>query len=111
MSLGRHALPLILLLIGGACQGGRDQAAPAVDSAAIAAAHQGVPAMDPDVRLAAGITLAIRAHPEMRDSMFAAYKITPAGLDSIKALIAADSAKNAAYTRLVEGHRPAPAAS
>ena len=29
--------------------------------------------MDPEVRIAAAITLALRSHPEMKDSMFAAH--------------------------------------
>ena len=74
---------------------------PAADSAAIANAHTAVPAMDPDVRLAAGLTLALRNHPEFADSMWSAYKLTPAQFDSLKRVIAADPAKDSVYQRLI----------
>ena len=99
MTIGRRLPLFAFLLVGGACS--KPAAAPMMDSAAVAAAHAAVPMMDPEVRLAAGMTLALRSHPEMKDSMFAAYRITPAGLDSIRARIAADTAKQAAYDRLV----------
>ena len=99
MTIGRRILPAALLLLGVACT--KPAQAPMMDSAAVAAAHTGVPMMDSEVRLAAGMTLALRSHPEMKDSMFAAYRITQAGLDSIRARIAADTAKQAAYDRLV----------
>ena len=99
MTIGRRTLSVALLLVGVACT--KPAQAPTTDSAAVAAAHAAVPMMDPDVRLVAGITLALRAHPEMKDSMLSAYRITQAGLDSLRALIAADTAKQAAYDRLV----------
>ena len=99
MTIGRFSPLFAFLLIGGACT--KPAAAPTTDSAAVAAAHAAVPMMDPDVRLVAGITLALRAHPEMKDSMLSAYRITVAGLDSLRARIAADTAKQAAYDRLV----------
>jgi hypothetical protein len=78
-----------------------------MDSAAVAAAHAGEPGLDPDVRLAAGFALAVKAHPEMRDSMLSAYRVTAVQLDSIKARIAADTAKQAAYDQLVaNGTKP-----
>lgn len=98
MSRSASLLPLFLVAAG-AC--GKPAATPAADSAAIASAHAAVPAMDPDVRLAAGLTLALRNHPEFADSMWSAYKLTPAQFDSLKRVIAADSAKNAAYQRLI----------
>jgi len=99
MTIGRLSPLFAFLLLGGACT--KPAQAPMMDSAAVAAAHAAVPMMDPEVRLAAGMTLALRAHPEMKDSMFAAYRITQAGLDSIHVRIAADTAKQAAYDRLV----------
>ena len=99
MTIGRRTLSVALLLVGVACT--KPAQAPTTDSAAVAAAHAAVPMMDPDVRLVAGITLALRAHPEMKDSMLSAYRITQAGLDSLRAKIAADTAKQAAYDRLV----------
>ena len=99
MIIGRRTLPVTLLLVGVACT--KPAQAPMMDSAAVAAAHAAAPMMDPDVRLVAGITLALRAHPEMKDSMLSAYRITQAGLDSLRAKIAADTAKQAAYDRLV----------
>jgi hypothetical protein len=105
----RSTAPLfVLLLIGAACT--KPAPAPAMDSAAIAAAHAGVPMMDPEVRLVAGITLALRAHPEMRDSMYSAYRMTPAGFDSIMARIALDPARKAAYDQAVAPRSAAPAA-
>lgn len=99
MTIGRRILPAALLLLGVACT--KPAAAPMMDSTAMATTHTGVPMMDPEVRLAAGMTLALRAHPEMKDSMLSAYRITMAGLDSLRARIAADTAKQAAYDRLV----------
>ena len=99
MARTTRVVPLATLLLAGACA--KEAPRPAVDSAAMAAAHATVPAMDPDVRLAAGLTLALRNHPEYADSMWGAYKITPAQFDSLKRVIAADSAKNAAYQRLI----------
>ncbi|HVX88072.1 MAG TPA: hypothetical protein VG940_04030 [Gemmatimonadales bacterium] len=98
MSRSGPLFPLLLVAVA-AC--GKPAATPAADSAAIASAHAAVPAMDPDVRLAAGLTLALRNHPEFADSMWSAYKLTPAQFDSLKKVIAADSAKNAAYQRLI----------
>ena len=92
------ALPLVVLSAG-ACA--KRAPSPAADSAAIAAAHANAPAMDPDVRLAAGLTLALRNHPEFADSMWAAYKLTPAQFDSLKKVIAADPAKDSVYQRLI----------
>lgn len=92
--------PLLLLVVGlAACS--KPAPTPAADSAAIAAAHTNAPAMDPDVRLAAGLTLALRNHPEFADSMWAAYKLTPAQFDSLKKVIAADPAKDSVYQRLI----------
>ena len=99
MTIGRLSPLCAFLLIGGACT--KPAPAPMMDSAAVAAAHTGVAMMDPEVRLAAGMTLALRSHPEMKDSMLTAYRITQAGLDSLRARIAADTAKQAAYDRLV----------
>lgn len=91
---------LFLLVVGlAACS--KPASTPAADSAAVAAAHAAVPAMDPDVRLAAGLTLALRNHPEFADSMWAAYKMTPAQFDSLKRVIAADPAKDSVYQRLI----------
>jgi len=108
MTIGRFTLPALLLLVGAACT--KPAPKPTMDSAAVAAAHAAVPMMDPDVRLVAGITLALRAHPEMKDSMLSAYRITQKGLDSLRAKIAADTAKQAAYDRAIATHPVAPAA-
>ena len=104
MSRSVPLVPMALFLLAGACA--KPAPRPPVDSAAMAAAHAGVPAMDPEVRLAAGLTLALRSHPEMADSMWAAYRITPAQFDSLKRKIAADSVKNAAYQQLIAPHTP-----
>jgi hypothetical protein len=110
MTIGRGApLFFTLLLVGAACT--KPAQAPPMDSAAVAAAHAGVPMMDPEVRLVAGITLALRAHPEMRDSMYSAYRMTPAGFDSIMARIALDPARKAAYDQAVAPRSTAPAAT
>jgi len=90
----------LLLLLAGLAACAKPAPSPAADSAAIAAAHAAAPAMDPDVRLAAGLTLALRNHPEFADSMWAAYKLTPAQFDSLKQVIAADPAKDSVYQRL-----------
>ena len=107
MTIGRRTLSVALLLVGVACT--KPAQAPTTDSAAVAAAHAAVPMMDPDVRLVAGITLALRAHPEMKDSMLSAYRITQAGLDSLRAKIAADPAKQGAYDQAIASHPMAPA--
>jgi hypothetical protein len=107
MTIGRFTLPATLLLLGVACT--KPAQAPTMDSAAVAAAHAAVPMMDPDVRLVAGITLALKAHPEMKDSMLSAYRITQAGLDSLRAKIAADTAKQASYDQAIASHPTAPA--
>lgn len=98
MSLSKQTLSLLLLGLVGACA---KPATPAAVDSAITAAHASAPAMDPDVRLAAGLTLALRNHPEYADSMWAAYQLTPAQFDSLKKVIEADSTKNAAYQRLI----------
>lgn len=107
MTTGRRTLAPLLLLLGVACT--KPAQAPMMDSAAVAAAHAAVPMMDPDVRLVAGITLALRAHPEMKDSMLSAYRITQKGLDSLRAKIAADTAKQAAYDRAIAPRPETPA--
>ena len=89
------------LLAAGLVACTKPAATPAADSAAVAAAHANAPAMDPDVRLAAGLTLALRNHPEFADSMWSAYKLTPAQFDSLKKVIAADPAKDSVYQRLI----------
>ncbi len=91
----------LLLLLAGLAACSKPASSPAADSAAIAQAHAAAPAMDPDVRLAAGLTLALRNHPEFADSMWAAYKLTSAQFDSLKKVIAADPAKDSVYQRLV----------
>lgn len=98
MTLGRYLLPT-LLLAGIACH--RPAAGPvAMDSAALAAAHRGVPMIDPEVRLVASITLAMRDHPQFKDSIFPAYRLTQTQFDSMKAEVFADSAKKASFDRL-----------
>ena len=91
----------LLLVAAGLAACAKPAPAPAADSAAIAAAHANAPAMDADVRLAAGLTLALRNHPEFADSMWSAYKLTPAQFDSLKKVIAADPAKDSVYQRLI----------
>ena len=99
MSLGRTLSAAALALALGACQ--KPAPAPvAMDSSALQAAHRGVPMLDPEVRLVGSITMAIRRHPEFKDSMLPAYHLTPAQFDSMKAEIFADSAKRATYIRL-----------
>ncbi|HTK55762.1 MAG TPA: hypothetical protein VL295_02980 [Gemmatimonadales bacterium] len=91
----------LLLVAAGLVACAKPAPTPAADSAAVAAAHANAPAMDADVRLAAGLTLALRNHPEFADSMWAAYKLTPAQFDSLKKVIAADPAKDSVYQRLI----------
>ena len=91
----------LLLIAAGLVACAKPAPTPAADSAAVAAAHANAPAMDADVRLAAGLTLALRNHPEFADSMWAAYKLTPAQFDSLKKVIAADPAKDSVYQRLI----------
>lgn len=100
MTTVQRAIPLAILLLAGACKD-----APTVgtvaDSAAVAAAHAGIPAIDPDARLIASIEVAMRKHVEFKDSMLGAYRLTQAQFDSIKAIVVADSTKNATYLRLL----------
>jgi hypothetical protein len=91
----------LLLVAAGLVACAKPAPSPAADSAAVAQAHANAPAMDADVRLAAGLTLALRNHPEFADSMWAAYKLTPAQFDSLKKVIAADPAKDSVYQRLI----------
>lgn len=100
-------LLLPALLLGVACR--KPAAAPvAMDSAALAAAHRGVPMLDPEVRMVASITKALYDHPEFKDSILPAYHLTKAQFDSMKAEVLADSAKRASYVRLTgdtaQGH-------
>lgn len=98
MTIARRLLPLGLLL-GAACH--RPAAPAATDSAAVSAAHRGIPTLDPEVRLVASITVAMRDHAEFKDSILPAYRLTQAQFDSMKAEIMADSAKRAGYEHLV----------
>ena len=98
MTLGRQLLPA-LLIVAAACH--KPAPAPvAMDSAALATAHRGVPMLDPEVRLVASIVMAMRDHPEFRDSILPAYHLTKAQFDSMKAEVTADSAKNAMFMKL-----------
>ena len=99
MSIGRTLSAAALVLALGACQ--KPANAPvAMDSAAVAAAHRGVPMLDPEVRTVASITKALYMHPEIKDSILPAYHLTRAQFDSMKAEVLADSAKRAMYVRL-----------
>ena len=94
----RRFIPALLFL-GVACH--KPAAAPvAMDSAALAAAHRGVPMLDPEVRLVASITKAMYDHPQFKDSILPAYHLTQAQFDSMKAEVLADSAKRASFVRL-----------
>ena len=80
-------------LLFGACAGtGEDSTAMSEDTAA--AIQQ---TMAPDVQLAVTVARAIDAAPASADSILSANGLTRDGLDSLMYVIAADSAKTAAY--------------
>jgi len=106
MIIARRLLPLVLFL--GACR--KPAVAVATDSVAVSAAHRGIPTLDPEVRLVASITVAMRDHAEFRDSILPAYRLTQAQFDSMKAEVMADSAKRAGYEHLVGSATASPPA-
>lgn len=76
-----------------ACRGGGEET-PAQDSVAAITQQAPPPA---DVQLVATVARAIDAAPASADSIISAHGLTRAALDSLIYVIAADSAKSAAY--------------
>ena len=92
--------PILVLgwaaLLLAACAGrGDDSTAMSEDTAAAAATQQ---TLATDVQLAVTVARAIDAAPASADSILSANGLTRDGLDSLMYVIAADSAKSAAYT-------------
>lgn len=54
--------------------------------------------LPPEVQKAVAVARGLETNPAAADSILAAHGLTPAGLDSLMYLIAADSALSAAYT-------------
>lgn len=92
-------LPLALLLVAGACK----KAPEAATADTLMAGMAGMPAVDPDVQLAANITIAIRSHPGITDSILSAYGVTAAKFESMMYAIAADSAKSVTFKHITGG--------
>ncbi len=91
-------LPLALVLVAGACK-----KAPEAATTDTLMAGMAMPAVDPDVQLAANITIAIRSHPGITDSILSAYGVTAAKFESMMYAIAADSAKSVTFKHITGG--------
>lgn len=102
MTTFHRYLPLALLLVAGACKKA-PEAATADTLMAGMAGMAGMPAVDPEVQLAANITIAIRSHPGITDSILSAYGVTAAKFESMMYTIAADSAKSVTFKHITGG--------
>jgi hypothetical protein len=85
-----RGLSLTLLLVTIACQ--------KADKSSVAV----VTGAGEDVDRAVAVTQGIRAHRAAADSVLAAHHMTAEGFDSLMYVIAADSAKAAAYRKAIE---------
>ena len=83
-----------MALLVAACRGGGEEAKQQDTSTPVA--QQAV--LTPDVQLAVTLARAIDAAPASADSILSANGLTRDGLDSLMYVIAADSAKTAAYS-------------
>ncbi len=91
---GRIQVLVCSALLVTACGGGEPEDTAQVDSAASSARQADMPE---DVRLALTVARAIDATPSKADSILSANGLTVERLDSLMYVIAADSAKTAAY--------------